>query len=186
MPIDRICFPARCPTASDGKIIQLQASAGAYFRRFVRSSAPLRLRIFAGCQRCRFKSTRNSTTETPSVSRSFFWSKACGPRMRIFPRSPITRCHGMPFPDGVAAMARPAVRAPPGKPRALASPPYVRTLPRGIRCTRRYTLSQDMCRTTPEIRGLQERIAYRRCEHTEEQVKNAVTGFNKMVRVSRW
>jgi len=80
-------------------------------------------------------------------------------------------------------MACPAVRAPPGNRKALASPPYVRTFPRGIRCTRRYTLSQDMCGITPEIR---ERIAYRRCGHTEEQEKNAVTGFNKMARVCRW
>jgi hypothetical protein len=43
-----------------------------------------------------------------------------------------------------------------------------------------------MCRTLQIFEDSKERIAYRRCEHAEEQVKKAVTGFNEMVRVCRW
>src|SRR5690349_1321010 len=105
--------------------------------------------------------------------------------MRISPRSPITRCQGMPFPEGVAAIARPAVRAPPGRPKALASPPYVRTFPRGIRCTSRYTGSQDISLllllfvVTPRCQSVsKKRNRHGRCELRQEQEKNAGTGFN--------
>src|SRR5437588_11124035 len=112
---------------------QARKPAPRHFGVRLRGLLSFRAVVLRGRQRWRFRFTRNSTIETPSLSRSFLWSKACGPRIRIFPRSPITRCQGMPFPDGEAAMARPAGRAPPGKRRSLATPPYVRTFPRGIR-----------------------------------------------------
>src|ERR1700675_3816413 len=77
----------------------------------------------AGVHPCFAKSTRNSTIFTPSLSRSFLCREAYGSGISNFPRSPTTRCHGIPFPEGVAAKALPAVLAPPRKCNALASAP---------------------------------------------------------------
>jgi len=49
-------------------------------------------------------------------------------------------------------MARPALRAPPGRRRALANAPYDRTRPRGICFTSRYTISQDILFTRSFVR----------------------------------
>lgn len=96
----------------------------------------------AGDQRCFFRSTRNSTIWIPSVCSNFRCRDAYGSGISSLPRSPTTRCQGMPFPEGVAAIALPAVLAPPRKRNALANAPYVITRPRGICFTNRYTGSQ--------------------------------------------
>jgi hypothetical protein len=98
--------------------------------------------------------------------------------MRILPRSPTTRCQGMPFPEGVAAMARPALRAPPGKRKARASAPYVKTRPRGICFTKRYTGSQVTATPSPFHGMCCER--HRRCVKKASQEKKSAAGFNKM------
>src|SRR5205807_481890 len=83
----------------------------------------------------------------------------------------------MPFPEGVAAMARPALRAPPGRHKAFASAPYVKTLPRGICCTKRNTGSQDISNQAPS-RDRNQLARHRRRLSTREQEKNAAAGFN--------
>ena len=79
--------------------------------------------FFVGAQACFFMFTRDSRRVTPSDSRSFRCRLAYGSRMSNLPPYPTTRCHGTPFPDGLAAIARPALRAPPRSRRAFASPP---------------------------------------------------------------
>ncbi len=101
-----------------------------------------------GCQRQFSMSTRDSRSVTPSLSSNFLCSEAYGSRISSFPRSPTTRCHGMPLPEGVAAIALPAALAPPRKRKALASDPYVITRPRGISFTSRYNGSQDILQTS--------------------------------------
>src|ERR1700674_2667462 len=94
-----------------------------YFEVVLREAFCFTMSFFGGFQRWCLRSTRDSAIVTPSLSRSFLCKEAYGSRKRIFPRSPTTRCQGMPLPEGVAAIARPALRAPPGSCRALASAP---------------------------------------------------------------
>src|SRR5260370_4350442 len=113
----------------------------------------------------------------PAIARSFLSREAYGWRMRILPRSPMTRCQGMPFPEGVAAMARPALRAPPGRRKALARAPYVKTRPRGICFTKRNTGSQVIANQAPRRDG-ENLVRHARCPPPEEQEKNGPAGFD--------
>src|SRR4029077_8808388 len=99
--------------------------------------------------------------------------------MRILPPSPTTRCHGMPLPEGLAAMARPALRAPPRRRKALARAPYVRTRPRGICFTKRKTGSQDIAKEAPSF-DRKQFVRYPRSSSQIEQEKNPAAGFNEV------
>src|SRR3981189_2765642 len=104
--------------------------------------------------------------------------------MRILPRSPMTRCQGMPLPEGVAAMARPALRAPPGRRKAFARAPYVKTRPRGISFTKRKTGSQVIANQAPRRDG-KKLVRHPTGASRGEQEKNGGAGFNVVARCCR-
>jgi len=108
-----------------------------------------------GDHRCRAKSTRPAMSRVPSLSSKRRCNEAAGSRSKMCPPAPTTRCQGMPRPAGHAAIARPAVRAPPRSFSVLASWPYVSTRARGICFTKRYTASQDI------VSSLSEQPSYR-------------------------
>src|SRR5207249_3941326 len=100
--------------------------------------------------------------------------------MRILPRSPRTRCQGMPFPEGVAAMARPALRAPPGRRKALARPHMLKPGP-GEFVSRSERLDSRTYRNQAPSKGGEKLVTNPRCPPLREQEENGETGFNAVV-----
>src|SRR4029077_3261337 len=94
---------------------------GFYFAHLVRLLV-LGLSL-VGVHTCFLMSTRDSRSVTPSDSSNLRCRLAYGSRISSFPPKPTTRCQGTPLPEGLAAIARPALRAPPRSRRAFASPP---------------------------------------------------------------
>lgn len=77
-----------------------------------------------------FISTFLPRNRTPSLSSRKRCSKPSSPGREILPPEPITRCHGSPLTWRRTCAT---CRAQRGYPAAAAMPPYVLTLPRGIR-----------------------------------------------------
>ena len=76
-----------------------------------------------------FMSTFRPRNRTPSACSRNRCSAAESPRNLISPPAPSTRCQGNPNPR---CKMRATKRDRPGYPAALATPPYVNTLPRGM------------------------------------------------------
>jgi hypothetical protein len=74
--------------------------------------------------------TLRPRNDTPSISSRNRCSRPSSPRSAILPPAPTTRCHGNPSAPWRARTVKRAAR---GNPAAVATWPYVITLPRGTR-----------------------------------------------------